>query len=498
LAFDCPASFPGIIPNTNYSEQMGMEAQPTNRRPIRFESSLINLISATPPLLALLLFLIPGWNFESQRTLEGQVFTSRSSPSNERANKRANGRYTVEKPRSTQPGPYQVATEHFYVFAPDPVLANKVAQEAERFRKELAIEWLGSELPPWQDKCPIVVELGMHAGGETSFEFIFEDDFRGVPRNWDMKIFGPPDRIVDSVLPHEITHTIFATHFGRPLPRWADEGACTTVEHESERAKNHQMLMQFLQTNRGIPFNRMFEMKQYPHDILPLYAQGYSLSKFLISQKGKREFLEFIGSGMLAEQQVPVIQAWDRTIENYYGYRDLSELQIAWINWVRSGSQEIPASSLASSRGSRQAEQLPSAPERLASNNPAMMSLGEPQTRASSLNDSVQQASQSASVLSGPISQVSYENQPDSVSGPDLEPNAGGWYARQSRGERVLLNRTDSLQLKGLEKDQEPEYPNSKSGNQVRSLLELDDLKAAVNLSQEASEDKISGPTIWR
>ena len=61
-----------------------------------------------------------------------------------------------------------------------------------------------------------------------------------------MHIQGSRERILDSVLPHEITHTIFATHFGRPLPRWADEGACTTVEHVSEKAKQDNFLIQFL------------------------------------------------------------------------------------------------------------------------------------------------------------------------------------------------------------------------------------------------------------
>ncbi len=70
--------------------------------------------------------------------------------------------------------------------------------------------------------------------------------------------------MLDSVLPHEVTHTIFASHFRRPLPRWADEGACTTVEHPSERTKQQQMLIEFLHTNRGIPFHPMFAMKEYP------------------------------------------------------------------------------------------------------------------------------------------------------------------------------------------------------------------------------------------
>jgi hypothetical protein len=155
-----------------------------------------------------------------------------------------------------------------------------------------------------------------------------------------MKIFGSPERLLDAVLPHEITHTIFATHFGRPLPRWADEGACTTVEHISERSKNHNMLINFLggTPSRGIPFNRMFTMKNYPHDILPLYAQGYSLAKFLIGQKGRRHFLDYLSTGMSIEQPGIELQAWDTATDRHYGYKDLSELQLAWMDWVRSGA----------------------------------------------------------------------------------------------------------------------------------------------------------------
>ncbi len=238
---------------------------------------------------------------------------------------------------------HRVSTRNFVVSASDRNLAQKVAAEAERFRKELAVEWLGRELGPWQEKCPIQVELGMHAGGETSFAFITDQSGRGTPVSWQMKIFGPPDRLLDAVLPHEVTHTIFATHFGRPLPRWADEGACTTVEHESERKKNHGMLMDFLsgQPSRGIPFNRMFTMRDYPHDILPLYAQGYSLAKFLIMKKGRRYFLNYVEAGMQAESRGNVLRMWDKATEKYYGYENLSDLQVAWLDWVRNGSVEI-------------------------------------------------------------------------------------------------------------------------------------------------------------
>lgn len=234
-----------------------------------------------------------------------------------------------------------VASKNFVVYAEDASFARRIADEAERFRSELSMDWLGYEIKPWKERCPITVEIGMHAGGETSFAFMMPPNGgRGYPTGWQMKIFGSPERLLDAVLPHEITHTIFATHFGRPLPRWADEGACTTVEHVSERSKNHNMLINFLggTPSRGIPFNRMFTMKNYPHDILPLYAQGYSLAKFLIQQKGRRHFLDYLSTGMSAEQPGMELAAWDGATDRHYGYKDLSELQLAWMDWVRSGA----------------------------------------------------------------------------------------------------------------------------------------------------------------
>lgn len=221
-----------------------------------------------------------------------------------------------------------VRSANFLVNADDPQLARQVLESAEKYRRELALEWLGRELPPWSHPCPIRVTVGGGAGGETSFAF-----HQGVPFNWNMKIYGPRERVLDSVLPHEILHTIFATHFGCPLPRWADEGACTTVEHFSEKDKNTHLLYRFLKTDRGIAFNRMFAMREYPADILPLYAQGYSLARFLIGQGGKQKYVQYVGEGMKTNN-------WTATTNKYYSHPNLSSLQVAWLDWVRDGSDE--------------------------------------------------------------------------------------------------------------------------------------------------------------
>jgi hypothetical protein len=236
---------------------------------------------------------------------------------------------------------YSVRSQHFIVSAPTPQLAEEIKNAAEQFRRDLAMEWLGHELPPWQMPCPIKADVApsLGAGGATSFVF-----HGGAPSQWTMTIQGSRERILDSVLPHEITHTIFATHFGRPLPRWADEGACTTVEHASEKAKQDNFLIQFLTPDqqgntRGIPFNRMFQMKEYPPDILPLYSQGYSLARFFIEQGGKPKFVDYVGEGMRTGN-------WPAATRRLYGFESLSDLQLTWVEWVRQGSPALAGGQL--------------------------------------------------------------------------------------------------------------------------------------------------------
>ena len=206
-----------------------------------------------------------------------------------------------------------------------------MAKAAEQYRHDLAIAWLGQPLPNWAQPCIVTVQAGpqLGAGGATSFKFD-----RGEVYDWVMSIQGSHERLIDSVLPHEVTHTIFASHFRQPLPRWADEGGATSVEHASEKNKHWQMLNVFLRTGRGIPFNQMFAMTEYPQDIMPLYAQGYSLAEFLIQTGGRRKYVEFLHDGMDHDD-------WSGAVERHYGIRDLSALQNTWLAWVSQGSPAI-------------------------------------------------------------------------------------------------------------------------------------------------------------
>jgi hypothetical protein len=235
------------------------------------------------------------------------------------------------------PPRFMSASPNFTVYANDPNWAKEVSQAAEEYRKALAIHWIGQTLPQWSKPCVLFVQDSPQAlaSGETNYTLV-----SGAVINFKMIVRGTRERILDSVLPHEVTHTIIASHFapyGRPVPRWADEGMCTTVEHETERRKHDQLLIKFLSEGQGLPFATLFLLEDYPANPLPLYAQGYSLASFLIAQggaEGPRTFIRFLEAGMKKND-------WVSATNEIYGYPMVGKLQVAWNDWVNNGGRDV-------------------------------------------------------------------------------------------------------------------------------------------------------------
>jgi hypothetical protein len=226
-------------------------------------------------------------------------------------------------------------TANFVVTTGDANFARQCAQTAEKFRAQLAREWLGHELPRWFRPCQVSVTVGqIGAGGATTFTFAAGQVF-----GWDMRVQGTPERILDSVIPHEVSHTIFASYFRRPLPRWADEGAASLVEHESERRRQSMLLQQVFHTPQRIPLTTLISMKEYPGDmqsVLTLYAEGYSLADYLVQsggETGKERYLRFLTDAN--------DKGWNHAIRTWYGLPDVTSLERRWSNWVTAGSPDI-------------------------------------------------------------------------------------------------------------------------------------------------------------
>jgi hypothetical protein len=215
-------------------------------------------------------------------------------------------------------------TTNFLVEAPTQQLAQQAGQLAEQYRKEKALQWLGQEMQPWPEPCPLKLTVTYNgAGGATSFAFD-----RGQVLGQQMHIEGSVERLFNSVLPHEVTHTVFAYYFRTPVPRWADEGGAVLSEDDLERNRHDGLCRQILNTpGRAIPLRRLFALKEYPHDVMALYAEGYSVVNFLVGLGNRQVFLGFVARGMH--------EGWDRAAQTAYHFNSVEELEQAWLNYLQ-------------------------------------------------------------------------------------------------------------------------------------------------------------------
>ena len=153
-----------------------------------------------------------------------------------------------------------------------------------------------------------------------------------------MHIEGPLDRLLASVLPHEVTHTVFAYYFRQPLPRWADEGGAVLSEDDIGANRHDALVKRILSTpGRAIPLRRLFALREYPNDVMVLYAEGYSVSNFLVAASNRQVFLNFVAQGMRGD--------WDGAVRSNYGYNSVEELEKAWVEslYKRVGSSRPPS-----------------------------------------------------------------------------------------------------------------------------------------------------------
>jgi hypothetical protein len=212
---------------------------------------------------------------------------------------------------------------NFMVEAPTREVAERVAERAESCRTTIAVLWLGHELPNWSAPCPIRVRITPgEAGGITSFGF-----HQGRVTDQAMTVEGRLDRVLASALPHEVTHTIFASYFGGPMPRWADEGASLLSEDRRERRRHDQIVADLFARRGELPLSRLFAIEQYPKDLMSFYGQGYSISRFLIEMGGRPRFLRFVRDGLA--------EGWDPATRSHYKLANVRELDRAWRSWHR-------------------------------------------------------------------------------------------------------------------------------------------------------------------
>jgi hypothetical protein len=133
---------------------------------------------------------------------------------------------------------------NFVVYAPTAVAARVVAGEAEYQRQQIAKEWLGKPLPNWEKPATVVVSFGW--GGESGASTLTFADAKAGPKvaGIEIRLDGFTLQALEGPLPREVAQAVLATHFGRPVPRWAGGGVALLHDSDDEQAKNDTAVRQ--------------------------------------------------------------------------------------------------------------------------------------------------------------------------------------------------------------------------------------------------------------
>jgi hypothetical protein len=157
-----------------------------------------------------------------------------------------------------------------------------------------------------------------------------------------MEITGETKQLLNSVLPHEITHTVLAYHFGRAVPRWADEGGSVLSENAEERFTHDIRCREILNAGRGIRLRALFRMADYPRDMIVLYAQGYSITSYLVERggdgrEGRGKLLQFLSLGMQGNDPKAhgTAESWNDAARKVYSFESVDALEEAWLQALR-------------------------------------------------------------------------------------------------------------------------------------------------------------------
>ena len=221
----------------------------------------------------------------------------------------------------------EIRTPNFQITAPDASVAELIGKWAEHHRRKKAEQWLGREMPAWSDPCRLSVDVTMDQHhGRTEFTFM-----HGQVAGMNMSISGSLDRLVNSVLPHEVAHTVFAQHCGCPVPRWADEGAAILSESAEEHERHVQMVRQMFEQRKLFRLRLLLPMMEYPAGtdaVMTLYCQGFAVSDYLVKHRDNLTFLSFVVEGQRTKD-------WDRALQSSYGFRSVEELEESWFRYMK-------------------------------------------------------------------------------------------------------------------------------------------------------------------
>jgi hypothetical protein len=218
-------------------------------------------------------------------------------------------------------------TANFRIFHKhDQKLVDQVAQTLEKSRTLAYRKWVGEVDDAWRPKCYVYLD---DAKGELSKTlhgvrgYTRKGGIGGSVRRY-VRVRSRDDGLIDSVLPHEVTHAVMFGEFGEnEAPSWAHEGMAVMMQPRRDRDRFFDVLLGAYKKNGLFSVGKIFDIEDYPDaDVEIFYAQSVSLVEYLTNLHKPTVFVTFMRDALR--------RGYDKALQEHYGIQNVAELEKAW------------------------------------------------------------------------------------------------------------------------------------------------------------------------
>lgn len=133
---------------------------------------------------------------------------------------------------------------------------------------------------------------------------------------------------VGGTLDHELTHAFFFYLLNSNFDLCLNEGLAQNSEYR-RRESLRQTVYRRYSNGEFWPIDRLIGRNRYDGSLL-IYHEGFSVVDFLIARGGSLWMTAFLNE-LVKTNDV------DATLERFYGYKNLTELQSAWFAYIEGG-----------------------------------------------------------------------------------------------------------------------------------------------------------------
>lgn len=179
------------------------------------------------------------------------------------------------------------SNENFNVLASTPELMRWALVRCNELRREIALEWLGEELPPGAGYAHLHIEVCQDRDcGQT---------MPMDPKSGRKTLFWVtcPAEHLEGTLAHEMVHVVFAHQFPEGMPIWANEGIASRYD-DPGRKRIRQELMRHYAPKHWPSVEELLGQPQGAIKDQYAYALSEAIVDYFLRLGSRERFVQFV------------------------------------------------------------------------------------------------------------------------------------------------------------------------------------------------------------